>query len=122
MNVQDDFARQIKRVLTDYGVEKKPLGVDMIELSMLRALEKEGIEVVDGQQAMLDARESKTADEIELLKQSVRAPGKTNWLPLPIISCIRWVRSGLSASIRYPVPAAPPIVILLAIASSSPGT
>ena len=37
---------------------------------MLRALEKGGIEVVDGQQAMLDAREVKTADEIELLKQA----------------------------------------------------
>ena len=35
---------------------------------MLRALEAEGIEVVDGQQAMLDAREVKTGDEIELLK------------------------------------------------------
>ena len=70
MAVQDDFAKQIKRVLTHYGIEKKPLGVDMIELTMLRALEKEGIEVVDGQQTMLDAREVKTADEIELLKQA----------------------------------------------------
>ena len=70
MNVQVGFAKQIKRVLTDYGVEKEPLGVDMIELSMLTALQDQGIEVVDGQQAMLDAREVKTRDEIELLKQS----------------------------------------------------
>ena len=70
MKVQDDFAKQIKRILTDYGVEKEPLGVDLIELSMMRALEKEGIEVVEGQQAILDAREVKTSDEIELLKQS----------------------------------------------------
>ncbi|MBW1945236.1 MAG: aminopeptidase P family protein [Deltaproteobacteria bacterium] len=61
---------EIKRVLTEYGVEKEPLGVDMMELPMLRALEKEGIEVVDGQQAMLDAREVKTPDEVELLKQA----------------------------------------------------
>ena len=51
-----------------YGIDKEPIGIDMMELPMLRALEKEGIEVVDGQQAMLDAREVKTADEIELLK------------------------------------------------------
>jgi Xaa-Pro dipeptidase len=70
MNVQDQFAKQIKRVLTDYGLEKEPLGIDILELSMLRALEKEGIDVVDGQQAVLDAREVKTADEIELLKQA----------------------------------------------------
>ena len=70
MNVQDDFAKQIKRILIDYGVEKEPLGIDILELSMLRALEKEGIEVVDGQQTMLDAREIKTADEVELLRQA----------------------------------------------------
>lgn len=70
MKVDEKFAKQIKRVLTDYGVEKEPIGVDMMELPMLRALEKEGIEVVDGQQAMLDAREVKTAEEIELLKQA----------------------------------------------------
>lgn len=70
MNVQKGFALQIKRILKEYGVDKEPLGIDMMELSMLRALEEEGIEVVDGQQAMLDAREIKTADEIELLKQA----------------------------------------------------
>jgi Xaa-Pro dipeptidase len=68
MNVQVDFARQIKKMLVHYGVDKSPLGVDLMELPMLRALEKEGIEVVDGQQVMLDAREIKTLDEIELLK------------------------------------------------------
>src|SRR3546814_20999389 len=41
-----------------------------MELPMLRALEAEGIEVVDGQQALLDAREIKTPDEIELLKMA----------------------------------------------------
>ncbi|WP_027183114.1 M24 family metallopeptidase [Desulfovibrio inopinatus] len=70
MDVQKAFARQIKRVLSDYGLADQPLGVDLIELSMLRALEDEGITVVDGQQAMLDAREIKTANEIELLKQA----------------------------------------------------
>jgi Xaa-Pro dipeptidase len=70
MNVQDHFAKQIRRVLTEYGIEKEPLGIDVLELSMLRALEREGLEVVDGQQAMLDAREVKTEDEVELLKQA----------------------------------------------------
>lgn len=68
MLVQDDFARQVKKMMVHYGVENEPLGIDLMELTMLRALEAEGIEVVDGQQAMLDAREIKTADEIELLK------------------------------------------------------
>ena len=68
--LQREFAKQIKRVLTDYGVEKEPLGIDLCELPMLRALEEEGITVVDGEQALLDAREIKTVDEIELMKQS----------------------------------------------------
>jgi Xaa-Pro aminopeptidase len=70
MNIQSDFARQIKKALVHYGIEKQPLGIDLMELPMLRALEAEGIEVVDGQQAMLDAREIKTPDEIELLKMA----------------------------------------------------
>jgi Xaa-Pro aminopeptidase len=68
MLVQNDFAKQVKKALADYGVDKEPLGIDIMELPMLKALEAEGIEVVDGQQAMLDAREIKTKDEIELLK------------------------------------------------------
>ncbi|HTK35251.1 MAG TPA: Xaa-Pro peptidase family protein [Caulobacteraceae bacterium] len=68
MNIQGEFARQIKKALVHYGIDKQPLGIDVMELPMLRALEAEGIEVVDGQQALLDAREIKTPDEIELLK------------------------------------------------------
>jgi Xaa-Pro aminopeptidase len=68
MNVQDDFARQIRKALVDRGIENMPIGIDIMELPMLRALEAQGIEVVDGQQALLDAREIKTPDEIELLK------------------------------------------------------
>lgn len=68
--IQDDFAKQVKAKLIDLGIDKKPLGIDLMELPMLRALEAEGIEVVDGQQALLDAREVKTDAEIELLKQA----------------------------------------------------
>lgn len=68
--LQDKFAKQIKRVLTEYGIEKEPLGIDICEVPMLRALEAEGITVVDGTQALLDAREIKTPDEIELMKQA----------------------------------------------------
>ncbi|MBD4009587.1 aminopeptidase P family protein, partial [Xanthomonas citri pv. citri] len=68
MNVQQSFAKQIKQQMADFGILGQPIGIDLMELPMLRALEAEGIEVVDGQQAMLDAREVKTQDEIELLK------------------------------------------------------
>ncbi|MEE2761519.1 MAG: Xaa-Pro peptidase family protein [Pseudomonadota bacterium] len=66
--IQDVFAKQIKEKLTELGIQKAPLGIDVMELPMLRALEAQGIEVVDGQQALMDAREVKTEEEIELLK------------------------------------------------------
>ena len=64
----EDLARSVKRVLSDHGLEKEPLGIDILDVPFHQALTKEGIEIVDGQQAMLDARIIKTGDEIELLK------------------------------------------------------
>src|SRR5580692_12599476 len=70
MKIESSFAKQMKKALVDYGIDKEPIGIDIMELPMLRALEAEGIEIVDGQQALLDAREVKTPDEIELLKMA----------------------------------------------------
>ena len=70
LGIQDVFAKQIKEKLTDMGIEKEPIGIDVMELPMMRALEGQGIELVDGQQALMDAREIKTDEEIELLKQA----------------------------------------------------
>ena len=62
------LAKTVKNILTEYGVANQPLGIDILDVPFYQALEKEKIEVVDGQQAMLDARIIKTKDEIELLK------------------------------------------------------
>jgi Xaa-Pro dipeptidase len=63
-------AKEIKSILAAEGVAKMPLGVDMIELPMMFALQDAGIEVRDGQQAMLQAREVKNADELMLLNMA----------------------------------------------------
>ena len=47
-----------------------PLGIDVVEPPFLFALQKLGIEVRDGQQVMLDAREIKSHDEITLLNMA----------------------------------------------------
>ncbi|HEX7011341.1 MAG TPA: Xaa-Pro peptidase family protein [Steroidobacteraceae bacterium] len=60
-------ALEIKAVLDENGVSKMPLGVDVVEPPMLFELQRLGIEVRDGQQTMLDAREIKSRDEIMLL-------------------------------------------------------
>ncbi|WP_238446011.1 M24 family metallopeptidase [Salsipaludibacter albus] len=63
-------AGEIAAVLRDEGVADMPVGVDVTELPFLRALEAEGLDVRDGQQVMLDAREIKNVDEILLLSQA----------------------------------------------------
>lgn len=63
----EDVALKIKRELEARGLHKAPLGVDVIELPILHALQKEGIKVVDGQQVMQAARRIKMRDEIILL-------------------------------------------------------
>ena len=63
-------AEEIAAVLRDEGVGDEPLGVDIAELSVLRELEALGLDVRDGQQVMLDAREIKNIDEIVLLSQA----------------------------------------------------
>src|SRR5256885_6551129 len=65
-----DAAKEIKSILKAEGVANMPVGVDVVEPPMLFALQKEGIEVRDGQQAMLQAREVKNIDELTLLNMA----------------------------------------------------
>ena len=63
-------AREIKSILDAEGVGDMPLGVDMVELPMIFELQRAGIEVRDGQQTMLAAREVKNIDELTLLNMA----------------------------------------------------
>jgi Xaa-Pro dipeptidase len=63
-------AQEIKSLLDEAGVGKMPVGVDIVEPPMLFELQKAGIDVRDGQQTMLDAREVKSHDEITLLNMA----------------------------------------------------
>jgi Xaa-Pro aminopeptidase len=63
-------AREIKALLIDEGVANLPLGLDVVEPPMLFELQKLGIEVRDGQQTLLQAREVKNIDELTLLNMA----------------------------------------------------
>lgn len=65
-----DVARKIRAELEARRLMGEPLGVDVIELPVLFALQEEGIKVVDGQQLLLEARKIKTQDEITLLNMA----------------------------------------------------
>ena len=64
------FAKQIKKALVHYGIDKSRSASISWNCRCCARWRAEGIEVVDGQQALLDAREVKTGDEIELLKMA----------------------------------------------------
>src|SRR5438874_9362653 len=63
----EDVARKIRVELEQRGLMSEPLGVDAVEPPVLFALQAEGIQVVDGQQLLQEARVIKTRDEIVLL-------------------------------------------------------
>ena len=70
MGRAEDVARKIRIELEKRGLHKEPLGIDVVEPPVLFALQREGINVVDGQQLMSEARVIKTEDEIALLNHS----------------------------------------------------
>jgi Xaa-Pro aminopeptidase len=63
----EDVAKKIKMELEKRKLSNEPVGVDVIELPVLFALQAQGIKVVDGQQLMHEVRKIKTQDEITLL-------------------------------------------------------
>jgi Xaa-Pro aminopeptidase len=63
----EQAAKEIKDILVQEGVAGMPLGLDVCEPPMLFALQAQGIEIRDGQQMMMRAREVKSHDEITLL-------------------------------------------------------
>jgi Xaa-Pro aminopeptidase len=68
--IAEGVAAKIRRELDKFGLLDEPLGVDVIELPILFALQQAGIHVVDGQQVFMEARRVKTSDEVTLLTQA----------------------------------------------------
>jgi Xaa-Pro aminopeptidase len=65
--IADEVAAKVKRELELYGLTNSAIGVDIVEMPVLAALQRAGLTVVDGQQCFLEARRIKTKDEIKLL-------------------------------------------------------
>jgi Xaa-Pro aminopeptidase len=58
---------EIKDRLSQAGIGNEPIGVDWAEVPTFFELQRQQVDVRDGQQVMLDAREIKSRDEIALL-------------------------------------------------------
>jgi Xaa-Pro aminopeptidase len=63
----ESVAEKIRHELELRGLLGEPVGVDVVELPVLFALQQVGIRVVDGQALMQDVRKIKSVDEITLL-------------------------------------------------------
>jgi Xaa-Pro dipeptidase len=61
---------EIRSLLNEAGVAGAPLGIDIVEPPFLFELARQGIDIRDAQQSMLDARVIKSPDEIMLLSQA----------------------------------------------------
>ncbi|MFQ5998660.1 MAG: hypothetical protein ACE5KO_05070, partial [Candidatus Bathyarchaeia archaeon] len=59
------FAVDIKKVLKEHGVIDLPLGVDFVDLNMIKSFQENTISYTEGKTAMHEARAVKTKDEIE---------------------------------------------------------
>jgi Xaa-Pro dipeptidase len=67
VGVERGNAKRIAGILREHGLAGEPVGVDVVELPVLRALEREGLHIEDGHGFMQDIRSIKTADEVALL-------------------------------------------------------
>jgi Xaa-Pro dipeptidase len=63
-------ARNIKAVLEESGVATMPIGVDTLDLYLLEAMREQGLDVVNGWDAMWDARAIKSPEEIRIIEMS----------------------------------------------------
>ena len=63
-------ATNIKTVLEESGVSDMPIGVDTVDLYLLEAMRGQGLDVVNGWDAMWDARVIKSPEELRIIEMS----------------------------------------------------
>ena len=64
----EKFTQALLNDLEDAGVRDMPIGVDFIDINMLRAFEKAGLQWRDGMSPMMEARAIKSPDEIKAMR------------------------------------------------------
>lgn len=70
VGVERGNAKRIADILRDRGLGNDPVGIDFVEIGVLKALEAEGLGIQNGQELMQRARRIKSPDEISLLEHA----------------------------------------------------
>ena len=68
--LSSNAAAETKAVLKEHKVADMPIGVDEMEMYLLQALQDAGLKVVNGYDAMFDARMVKSPDELKIIELS----------------------------------------------------
>jgi Xaa-Pro dipeptidase len=68
VGVERANGRRLADLLRERGLDKEPVGVDVIEIPVLKALEAEGLVIANGEPLMQRARAIKSVDEVSLLE------------------------------------------------------
>jgi Xaa-Pro aminopeptidase len=84
------FTDSIVRELKNYDVFDRPLGVDFIDINMLRAFQDAGVQWTDGMTPMMEARAIKNEDEQECLRIVGAIGDAAHW------ETMRFLRPGLT--------------------------
>lgn len=79
LGASENSIAEIYNILKEFGLEKEPVGVDYLTVPMMKAFQKFGFNIVDGQQTMLDAQTIKTKEEIQLLEISAAMVDGAYW-------------------------------------------
>ena len=83
----------VKNVLKENGVAQEKVGLDVFDWVSRQALVDAGLNIVNGWPCMIEARQIKTRDELELLKQSATIAGcafakiRDEWLKPGVREC-----------------------------------
>ena len=70
VGLAEQAVAEIVALLREAGVADMPVGIDLMDAPTLFALQAAGLDVRDGQQVLLDARQIKSHDEILLLSRA----------------------------------------------------
>jgi Xaa-Pro dipeptidase len=68
VGVEKANAKRIAGILRDHGLADEPLGIDVVEIPVLKALEAEGLTIANAEGLMQAARVIKSVDEVSLLE------------------------------------------------------
>ena len=99
----DKTAAEIKGLLEEHGVANLPCGIDVTNHHMIKACERAGINIADGNHVMATARMVKTEDEVECLRMAGVITESAHWEVCQALrpGVTEWEMAGVASNALY---------------------